>query len=55
MRFDYGGECTFHLEAGFLAQQFEQQKGYVTEAFEQQKRRAKTVLFTVKWDRKDES
>ncbi|KFZ42446.1 hypothetical protein JS80_09955 [Anoxybacillus sp. KU2-6(11)] len=55
MRFDYGGDCTFQLEAGFLAQQFEQQKGYVTEAFEQQKRRAKIVLFTVKWDRKDES
>jgi hypothetical protein len=55
MRFDYGGECTFQLEAGFLAQQFEQQKGCVTEAFEQQKRRTKTVLFTVKWDRKDKS
>lgn len=55
MRFDHCSECTFQLEAGFLAQQFEQQKGYVAETFEQQKRRAKTVLFTVKWDRKDKS
>jgi predicted hydrocarbon binding protein len=46
-------ECTFQLEAGFLAQQIEQQKKLVTETYEQQKKRAKKIIFTVKWDRKD--
>jgi predicted hydrocarbon binding protein len=46
-------ECTFQLEAGFLAQQIEQQKKLVTEAYEQQKKRTKKIIFTVKWDRKD--
>jgi predicted hydrocarbon binding protein len=53
-RFDWDDSCTFQLEAGFLAQQIEQQKGKITEAYEQQKKRAKTVHFTVKWDRKDD-
>jgi predicted hydrocarbon binding protein len=52
-RFSYKEDCTFQLEAGFLAQQIEQQKKLVTEAYEQQKKRAKKVIFTVKWDRKD--
>ncbi|QPA30283.1 YslB family protein [Thermaerobacillus caldiproteolyticus] len=47
-------ECTFQLEAGFLAQQIEQQKHCVAEAYEQPKKRTKKVVFTVKWDRKDE-
>lgn len=46
-------DCSFQLEAGFLAQQVERQKRCVAEAYEQQKKRAKHVLFTVKWDRKD--
>jgi predicted hydrocarbon binding protein len=45
--------CTFQLEAGFLAQQIELQKSLVTEAYEQQKKRAKKIVFTVKWDKKD--
>jgi predicted hydrocarbon binding protein len=53
-RFTLNENCTFQLEAGFLAQQIEQQKRCVAEAYEQQKKRAKKVLFTVKWDKKDE-
>lgn len=44
---------TFQLEAGFLAEQLEQQTSHVTEAFEQQKKRALKVIFTVKWDERD--
>lgn len=46
--------CTFQLEAGFLAQQIEQQKRFVTEAFEQQKKRENKVLIIIKWDLKQE-
>lgn len=44
---------TFQLEAGFLAQQVEAQKNVVAECYEHPKRRAKKVVFTVKWDKKD--
>lgn len=46
-------DCTFQLEAGFLAQQIESQKQVITEAYEHPKKRAKKVHFTIKWDRKD--
>jgi predicted hydrocarbon binding protein len=52
-RLSYKEDCTFQLEAGFLAQQIEQQKKRITEAYEQPKKRAKKVVFTVKWDKKD--
>ncbi|WP_027409519.1 YslB family protein [Anoxybacteroides tepidamans] len=52
-RMDINDDCSFQLEAGFLAQQIELQKRCVAEAYEQQKKRAKKVIFTVKWDRKD--
>ncbi|NUK30729.1 YslB family protein [Parageobacillus sp. VR-IP] len=51
-RFTLHEHCTFQLEAGFLAQQIEQQKRLVTEAFEQQKRRENKALIIIKWDRK---
>lgn len=44
---------TFQLESGFLAQQIQIQRSQLTESFEQQKKRAKTVIFTLKWDKKD--
>lgn len=44
---------TYQLEAGFLAQQTQQQRQVITEAYEDQKKRAEKVLFTVKWDAKD--
>lgn len=44
---------SYQLEAGFLAQQFEQIKSVVSEAYEDQKKRTNKVFFTVKWDLKD--
>ncbi len=41
-------EHSFQLEAGFLAQQIQQQHNQLTEAYEQQKKRALHVIFTVK-------
>lgn len=44
---------TYQLEAGFLAQQTQQQRQVIAETYEDQKKRAEKVLFTVKWDTKD--
>ena len=44
---------TYQLEAGFLAQQTQQQRQVIAEAYENQKKRSEKVLFTVKWDSKD--
>jgi len=44
--------CTFQLEAGFLAQQIEQQKRLVTEAIELPPKQAGKARILVKWDRK---
>lgn len=52
-RFKNQPNCSFQLEAGFLAQQIEMQKEVVTESYEHPKKRSQTVLFTVKWDKKD--
>jgi len=46
-------EHFFQLEAGFLAQQIENQKNVVAEAFEHPVKRSHSVLFTVKWDNRD--
>ena len=47
-------ENFFQLEAGFLAQQIELQKEVIAETFEHPSKKGHKVLFTVKWDRKDE-
>jgi predicted hydrocarbon binding protein len=52
-RFKVHPDCHFQLEAGFLAQQIEQQKQVITEAYEHPKKRLSIVSFTVRWDRKD--
>ncbi|MCM3568355.1 YslB family protein [Neobacillus mesonae] len=46
-------EQFFQLEAGFLAQQIQQQKKVITETFEHPLKKSNKVLFTVKWDQKD--
>jgi predicted hydrocarbon binding protein len=46
-------EHFFQLEAGFLAQQFENQKDVIAETFEHPIKHANNVLFTVKWDKRD--
>lgn len=40
----------YQLEAGFLAQQFEQLNNFVTEAYEHSNSRSSKIIFTVKWD-----
>lgn len=47
-------EHFFQLEAGFLAQQIEQQKEMIAEAFEHPVKKSNKVKFTVKWDLKDQ-
>jgi hypothetical protein len=44
---------TYQLEAGFLAQQTQQQRQVIAEAYEDPRKRSEKVLFTVKWDAKD--
>lgn len=46
-------DCTFQLEAGFIAQQLEQQKKVIVESYEHPSKRKEIVQFTVKWDSKD--
>lgn len=45
----------FQLEAGFIAEQIENQKQVISEAFEHPRKRGGKVQFTVKWDKKDPS
>jgi predicted hydrocarbon binding protein len=44
-------EYFFQLEAGFLAQQIEQQKEANAETFEHPVKKSNKVLFTVKWEK----
>jgi predicted hydrocarbon binding protein len=46
-------EHFYQLEAGFLAQQIENQKEVIAETFEHPVKHAHNVLFTVKWDKRD--
>ncbi len=52
-RMKANGNTTFQLEAGFLAQQYENQKQAITETFEHPRKRSEKVQFTVKSDLKD--
>ncbi|WP_253958013.1 YslB family protein [Metabacillus halosaccharovorans] len=52
-RFKKVNECTFQLEAGFIAEQLQMMNNQITETYEQVKKRANKVVFTVKWDHKD--
>jgi predicted hydrocarbon binding protein len=52
-RLQSGKDISFQLEAGFIAQQIEQQKEVVAEAFEHPRKKGSKVQFTVKWDKKD--
>jgi predicted hydrocarbon binding protein len=46
-------ESSYHLEAGFLAQQLEQIQGIITEAYVNNHKRNNHVYFTVQSDKKD--
>ncbi|MBP2240648.1 putative hydrocarbon binding protein [Cytobacillus eiseniae] len=53
LRYSENSQCTFQLEAGFIAQQIELQKEVICEAFEHPNKKKGKVRFTVKWDKKD--
>lgn len=52
-RMSHHANCSFQLEAGFLAEQVQRQKQCITEAVESRKRRSRKVIFTVQSDIKD--
>jgi predicted hydrocarbon binding protein len=54
-RFTLQKTPSFQLEAGFIAEQIQQMNQVVTETYEEIKPRAKKVIFTVKWDSKDQT
>ncbi len=43
----------FRLEAGFIAEQIQNNNGYLTECYDEKKEKHSTVQFTVKWDIKE--
>lgn len=45
-------ERTFHLEAGFIAEQYQKLNGSLTECFSEIKQKGKLITFQVKWDSK---
>lgn len=47
-------EFSYQMEAGFLAQQFQQQLKCIAESHEEQKHRGEKIIITVQWDPKDE-
>ena len=46
-------ERCFRIEAGFLAEQFQNLNGFLTECYEQKNVKQHTVTFNVKWDLKE--
>ncbi|SCC20182.1 Protein of unknown function [Fictibacillus enclensis] len=53
-RFELQENPTFGLEAGFIAEQVQNQRKCISETYETVKRKNK-IQFTVQWDRKDET
>ena len=47
----HGIEPSYQLEAGFLAEQIQNQKGFITEACVTIKK--KSIIFSIQWDSKD--
>ena len=45
-------ERTFHLESGFIAEQYQKVNGVLTECFTEQNHKGEFVQFHVKWDSK---
>ncbi|WP_299089580.1 YslB family protein [uncultured Metabacillus sp.] len=53
IRLNKTDDCTFQLEAGFIAEQLQLMNKYITETYEQIKKRAGKVMFIAQWDEKD--
>lgn len=49
----YDERC-FRLEAGFLAQQVQKLNGFLTECHEEVNPKKERVIFTIKWDMKEQ-
>lgn len=49
-RLNSSTNASFQLEAGFLAEQIQQQKKMYTEAYEHPKKKEGHIIFTLKWD-----
>ncbi|KKI91789.1 hypothetical protein WQ54_13185 [Bacillus sp. SA1-12] len=54
IRLNKTDDCTFQLEAGFIAEQLQSMNKYITETYEQIKKRAGKVIFIAQWDQKDQ-
>lgn len=52
-RFQNKQSTTYQLEAGFLAEQIQQQRQVIAETYEDQKKRTEIVHFIVQWDPSD--
>jgi len=52
-QFDMNKHSCFKLEAGFLAEQYQNQKKMITEATEELVKRGQKIKFLVQWDLKD--
>jgi len=52
-RIQMNSEPCFTLEAGFIAEQIQNQKQFICEAFAELNKKKNKVVFTVRWDRKD--
>ncbi len=52
-RFTEYPNSSFHLEAGFVAEQVQQLKNCLTETYLTNKEKAGKILFSVQWDKKD--
>ena len=52
-RIDMKSEDSFKLEAGFLAEQIQNQKKVITETIEEVHNKQKKVTFLLRWDQKD--
>jgi predicted hydrocarbon binding protein len=46
-------QTCYQLEAGFIAEQIQQQKKMLTEACEKPKKKSASILLTIQWDPKD--
>ncbi|PEB51282.1 hypothetical protein CON65_24015 [Bacillus pseudomycoides] len=44
---------SYQLEAGFIAEQIQNQRNVIAESYEEQKKRSDSITFLVKWDVKD--
>jgi predicted hydrocarbon binding protein len=52
-RHEQNKQTCYQLEAGFIAEQIQQQKKFLTEACEKPKKKSTAIILTIQWDPKD--